>query len=123
MLEKNGDFMENQLALIGLSQIRNFLPVLILIFIGVIVIGFVFGIMDILSKMEFKRRKGLIFGSFMMFLLIMIMITTIFVFRDSMRDEILEACKNQGMNYTKTQWENGEVNYTKCNIKAVNGIV
>ena len=107
----------------GLAQITNWLPVLFVIIAGLVIIGVIVNVITILMKMTAKRRHEVLFGSFVLFLIVVIMVGGVMAMRDAMRDETIKACQNQGINYTIQQWENGEVNYTKCNISTVNGLL
>jgi hypothetical protein len=122
MLEKNGDFMENPLALQGLAQIQNFLTVLIFAIGCSIFLTFLMYIILMLREMKPKTRNDLIVGSFVMFLIVIVMVVGVLIARDEMRVQTINACQLAGINYTLQQWDNGEVNYTKCNITAVNGL-
>ena len=107
----------------GLAQITNWLPLLFFTVGALVIIGVIASVITPLMRMEPKRRENLLICAFMTSLVLIIAIGGLAALRDSMRDETLKACQLQGMNYTQSQWENGEVNYTKCNITSVSGLL
>jgi hypothetical protein len=104
----------------GLAQITNHLPVILVVMGGLVIIGVVTSLITFFMQMEAKRRNDLFFGSFVMFLIVVITFTGLLVMRDAMRDEIIKACNEKGVYYTIQEWDNGEVNLTKCNITITN---
>jgi hypothetical protein len=65
---------------------------------------------------------ALIINVVILLLVIIIAGTGILVLRDAMRDETIIVCEKQGVHYTIQDWDNGMVNYRKCNITQVNGL-
>ena len=107
----------------GLAQITNWLPVLFVIIAALLIIGVIASVITTLMRMEPKKRENILIGLFMWSLVLVIAIGGLAALRDTMRDETLKYCQLQGINYTKAQWENGEINYTKCNISTVSGLL
>jgi apolipoprotein N-acyltransferase len=107
----------------ALAQFSNYLPVIGTALVAFILIGFIIGIITNLINMEPKKRLTVIFNVALLILVLVIAGTGVLVMRDSMREATIIACQKQGMNYTPQQWDNGEVDYSKCNMTYVNGIM
>jgi uncharacterized membrane protein len=110
----------------ALAQITGYLPVLLTAIIGLVGIGFATSVIYTLQNMSQKQKKHMLdvfCAGFILMLIIIVAGTGVLVMRDSMREATIIACQKQGMNYTPQQWDNGEVDYSKCNITYVNGIM